>query len=309
MLNKSFRDCIFQTLRKIMSEGNDGFVVVKSKKKSKNLYKQLSPSNRLIKNLAPDSNEVNELIYKLKKIQNQLLSHDPELYASKFLFNLRNILDNFFSKSYENPSKKIVILCYGLGSFDDSISSRYQLALLLIMIDYLKENIGIQVEIKEIFDPLFNSIDKSVLEKILDYQYSDFNSKCIKKIDMNSNNYLSIVFMPHCPKALYNNLLFSNWNKTHLQCLLIIGNSFESIRSLNNHEHFVKNYCFLNESIKFSKEQKFDFKCDLTNAFYDLSFIIFETNKAIDLLINFYEDNFDLNSLKSPVYDINEEII
>lgn len=291
-----------------MSQENDGFVLVKSKKKIKKVYKQSSLSNQL-KTEKPDPNEVDELISKLKNLQNQLLCHDTELYASKFLFNLRNILDNFFSKNCENSNKKIVILCYGLGSFDDSLTSRYQLALLLIIIEYIKESIGIQVEIQEIFDPLLNSMDKVVLEKILNYQYSELNSKCIKKIDINANNCLTVVFMPHCPKALYNNLLFSNWTKSHLQCLLIIGNSFETMKSLNNQEQFVKNYYFLNESLKFLKEQKADCKCDLTNAFYDLSFMMFNANQASNISINFYEDNFVLDSLKVPVYEINEEII
>ncbi|RMZ98857.1 SRR1 isoform X1 [Brachionus plicatilis] len=292
-----------------MSEANDGFVLVKSKKKQNKdkIFKKsyLPDANE---NFPLDQAEIDELIAKINKLKDQLNSHDQELYSSKMLFHLGNILNNFYSDYSVKSKNKIVILCYGLGSFDDSVTSRFQFALFLIIIDYFKEKIGTEIEIKEIYDPLFNSKDKFVLEKILDYKYSNSNTKCIRKVETNSEN-LTFVFMPHCPKALYNNFLFSNWTSTRLKSVLIMGNSFRSIQSLNNDEHFAKNYCFLNESLKFLKEQKMESKCDMTNAFYDLSFIMFEPSETVKLAINFYDENFDLTSLLEPVYDLNEEVI
>lgn len=43
-----------------------------------------------------------------------------------------------------------------------------------------------------------------------------------------SNSY-TLVFMPHCPKELYANLLLANWTPSSLSRLIIIGNSFTGI--------------------------------------------------------------------------------
>ena len=39
----------------------------------------------------------------------------------------------------------------------------------------------------------------------------------------------TLFYMPHCGKALYNNLLWANWTPELLTNLLIIGNSFQHV--------------------------------------------------------------------------------
>jgi len=36
----------------------------------------------------------------------------------------------------------------------------------------------------------------------------------------------TLFYMLHCGKALYNNLVWANWNPVHLNNTIIIGNSF-----------------------------------------------------------------------------------
>ena len=38
----------------------------------------------------------------------------------------------------------------------------------------------------------------------------------------------TLFFMPHCGKAMYNNLLWANWSVDRLGKMVIIGNSFNS---------------------------------------------------------------------------------
>ena len=38
----------------------------------------------------------------------------------------------------------------------------------------------------------------------------------------------TLVFMPHCGRAMYNNLLWANWSPENLAKLTLIGNSFLS---------------------------------------------------------------------------------
>ena len=37
----------------------------------------------------------------------------------------------------------------------------------------------------------------------------------------------TVFYMPHCGKALYNNLLWANWQPELLSLLTIVGNSFQ----------------------------------------------------------------------------------
>jgi flagellar biosynthesis protein FliQ len=38
----------------------------------------------------------------------------------------------------------------------------------------------------------------------------------------------TLFFMPHCGKAMYNNLLWANWSVDKLEKMAVIGNSFSS---------------------------------------------------------------------------------
>ena len=38
----------------------------------------------------------------------------------------------------------------------------------------------------------------------------------------------TLFYMPHCGKAMYNNLLWANWNPTLLSQIAIVGNRFSS---------------------------------------------------------------------------------
>lgn len=45
----------------------------------------------------------------------------------------------------------------------------------------------------------------------------------------------TLFYMVHCGKALYNNLLWSNWSPAALSKLVIIGNSFRGIEERSGH--------------------------------------------------------------------------
>lgn len=52
----------------------------------------------------------------------------------------------------------------------------------------------------------------------------------------------TLFYMVHCGKALYNNLLWSNWSPAALSKLVIIGNSFRGIEERSGHT-LVKLWC------------------------------------------------------------------
>eukprot|EP00184_Porphyridium_aerugineum_P006430 CAMPEP_0184694462 /NCGR_PEP_ID=MMETSP0313-20130426/2412_1 /TAXON_ID=2792 /ORGANISM="Porphyridium aerugineum, Strain SAG 1380-2" /LENGTH=433 /DNA_ID=CAMNT_0027152757 /DNA_START=396 /DNA_END=1697 /DNA_ORIENTATION=- len=89
-------------------------------------------------------------------------------------------------------------------------------------------------------------------------------------------------FMPHCGKGLYNNILFSNWDKEKLQNIFILGNSFAhyEARCLR-----AKDVSFVERCLDIVTELPcMDAKhCPYYTAFNDLSFHYFkaETLNAV----------------------------
>ncbi|KAK9512258.1 hypothetical protein O3M35_000726 [Rhynocoris fuscipes] len=107
------------------------------------------------------------------------------------------------------------IVCYGIGNFSKSHAALYQLALLLQLKYHLKVPL-------HIYDPLFNTIEKEILEK-LNLIIIDRNEEGKRKIYNNT-----VFFLPHCPLELFNNLLWINWGLSLSKCV-IIGNRHSSV--------------------------------------------------------------------------------
>lgn len=135
-----------------------------------------------------------------------------------------------------------LIICYGLGSFCDSVNvtSRYQLALLILLHKYLLNKGHPLCKPIEIYDPSFQALD---LQTLLNFNSPEFtliqrNEFCARRIDESPpidseacRREQSCVFfyMPHLDKYLYNNLIGVNWNKVSLRKLVVLGNSFQEM--------------------------------------------------------------------------------
>ena len=124
--------------------------------------------------------------------------------------------DNENSKDLGNRIQELV--CYGLGSFSESYIARYQLVFLLLVI----EEMDIPVCNCHIFDPQFNDEEKVILQDL------GLNIIVENEVGKRRCNTKTLFYMPHCGKALYNNLLWANWG-TNLDNVVIIGNSFTSM--------------------------------------------------------------------------------
>lgn len=124
------------------------------------------------------------------------------------------------------------IVCFGLGRIGESTSSRYQLALLLC----LKELYQVKVYV---YDPVFDNTEHLILKKF-DCEILDQNVEGKYSIKTSG---ITLFYLPHCPKQLCNNLLWSNWG-IQLSCCVVIGNSFSKIL-----EHTPKR--FLNRSAEY----------------------------------------------------------
>ncbi|KAL5490460.1 hypothetical protein ACEPAI_5293 [Sanghuangporus weigelae] len=106
------------------------------------------------------------------------------------------------------------ILCLGLGSPSESAQARFQLSFLLELRDKILPNpVGIIA-----FDPVFSPEDKLLLTS-LGIQIFPDNREGKHELEG-----ATLAFMPHCDRALYENLLRANWRPEAIADLLLIGN-------------------------------------------------------------------------------------
>ena len=186
-----------------MEESVDGFRLVKSKRKTnqpKHVQVDLKP-NKCVDESHIDLSYIDDLYKKIEKCKSNLRNHDRYLYVPKMLSTLRRILANFFESFQVGQEKSLNIVCYGIGSVDDCFTSRYQLALLLVLIEELtlaKTHCTYLVDLVEFYDPIFSKADRLLLTEKLKFKISEKNEKCMKRV----NSSVTLFFMPHCPKAV-----------------------------------------------------------------------------------------------------------
>lgn len=124
-------------------------------------------------------------------------------------------------------------MCFGIGKFSESTTSRYQFALLL----YLRKFFDIPVTV---YEPLF---DQNELQLLKHFEVNVMKQNCEGKYEVGEQNSV-IFFLPHCPKQLSNNLLWANWNKNLANCV-IISNSFDEILHRGTSEYILKNVQYI----------------------------------------------------------------
>jgi len=243
----------------------DGFKLVKSKKSSKKNKKSTKfvPTERIDEIL--NAEEILQLVKKLKFAQ-------EEFEASEFFLDF---LQSWTDLSKQNKSQVERIICLGLGNFaqnpnsSSQVSSKFQLLLLLS----LANSIDIPYEEVCIYDPILTDSEKNILRK-LNLQPLETNQEGHYLYEKST----TIYFLPHCPKQLVNNLLWSNWN--NLDFVYIICNSLKSI------------------SLRFSKQQ-----LESVKYIQQVSSIVKET----DLKNSFrYKDIF--NNLVFHQFDLTENL-
>lgn len=290
-----------------VNSSNDGFILVKSKKKINSNHKHLG--NQAKPQLSQTSNEnvdkdALELSKKLELIKQKLIDYDNLFYWSKLKLILNKILDQHSTRQI----RIINVICYGLGSLDDNLSSRHQFALFLLILDNIKACFR-QAELNvELFDPVFNDLDKYILTNVYKFKLEASNTKCMRHIGEQDDE-LCLFYMPHCGKALVNNLLYSNWSFKSLNKIILLGNSLSNMQVNILDSIMSKHYSYIRDaSLYLCKEIELNSSCDLTNSFYGFSFHFFELdsaglNELNSKLSNKISLNLDIHNLNMPYYE------
>ncbi|XP_053558061.1 SRR1-like protein [Bombina bombina] len=161
------------------------------------------------------------------------------------------------------------IVCYGLGNFSSCVISLHQLALLLLLLERLQ----IPKCQSYIFDPLFTVLEISVLQKFGLTVVSE-NEEGKYKVCRHT-----VFYMPHCGKALYNNLLWRNWLQNSLSNIIIIGNSFKGIEERLLSRILQRDYVYIQMSLQVVEEMAFPEYPEYNDIFNDTSIHWFPLEK------------------------------
>nr|CAG4642856.1 EOG090X0FII [Evadne anonyx] len=255
----------------------DGFVTVSKRKSAK--FSKLPPGQQI---RIENTTEI-DFASRIRNIVNS----KEEIQISDYFKNFLCLLD----KSLDAVNKQITnIVCLGIGSISSSKISLYQLALLL--------NLGDNFECPiEVFDPIFNEIDKKIISD-LKLVLSTENCEGKKK---QSSSDVTLFFFPHCPRELSNNLLYANWDPYLLPNCIIYANSFEKVRT-NTPRRFLTNYHYLLQTENIVSESAVVNNFHLPDIFNDLSIHTFHCDQLNSVPSNFWD-------CPEPTYPSESELI
>lgn len=141
-----------------------------------------------------------------------------ELETSQYL---REIKQAFLAANGSSP-RICAIICYGIGSFDECVTARLQLALCVSLQEWL------DCDQVFIYDPVFSADEQAFLRDHLQFTVIAENEECKRVVDPEQPG-KTLFVMPHLDKPLFNNLLWANWHKRNLEQLMILGNSFSEM--------------------------------------------------------------------------------
>ncbi|KAM4577978.1 SRR1-like protein [Fundulus diaphanus] len=160
-------------------------------------------------------------------------------------------------------------VCYGLGSFSSCASARYQLAMLLLLLD------AGQIPVKDcsLYDPAFSPAERDVLRGLgLSVLTENEEGKRLATKP-------TLFYLMHCGKALYNNLLWKNWNPRHLSLVKIIGNCFSGIRERTIERELRRDYSYISKAVDLCEERLLPCPSHLIDVFSDTALITFPSDR------------------------------
>jgi hypothetical protein len=173
------------------------------------------------------------------------------------------------------------VICYGIGRISEFRHAQYQLALLVLVIQ--RNSFGyFNSKIFEFYDPIMNIVELKVTKHFGGIEIQK-NEEGKRKVDKPS-----LFYMPHCGKALYNNVLWANWRLENLKNVILIGNSLgaylnqanctkSKLEDHNNSDLVIKTVIDRKALI----ELEFSINFSVAGAFNDMSIHIVKSESEI----------------------------
>nr|XP_055023546.1 SRR1-like protein [Misgurnus anguillicaudatus] len=229
-------------------------------------------------NTKTDSHRVSDCQVDTQRIINAM----NELRGENFWLEWKDLLSKRLlssaSVSTENEAVSLRhCVCYGLGNFGSCVSARYQLAMLLLLLETLQ----IPVDSCCVYDPVFTVSECNALRE-LGFIVLTENEEGKRAVCQPT-----LFYLMHCGKALYNNLLWKNWTPQTLPRIVIIGNSFLGIQERMLQREFERDYSFLSNVIRVCEETSLPCSQRFLDVFNDTALIQFPSenlNRLVDSL-------------------------
>ncbi|XP_064392471.1 SRR1-like protein isoform X1 [Halichondria panicea] len=230
------------------SRDEDGFQIVRRRRGQRSTKPPLSPVGlgHLEEGL-PSRN----IIIRIDTYRNSIRQ-------SQFLQQIQDGLD---------CSKFREFICYGIGRIGSCSISRQQLALLLELCPK-----GTPCSL---FDPMLSSEEREAVERT-GCSLLPHNELCKHPV-----HHSTLFFMPHCGRAMYNNLLWSNWSPTSLPCVTIIGNRLSSYLERLPTKHLAKETPYIHRALQYSTEVTLSNTYPDSTVFNDLAIHTFPVEKLL----------------------------
>ena len=209
---------------------DDPFILV-SRKKNRNTKWKHKVTN------CAKNGSANAYHMRMKRCSLQQLLHIKDwMEVKEIAIDFLNILRSETGSEVFNE-----IVVYGIGPFMSCEAGRLQLAL----IHHIRNQMDLLIK-TFVFDPVLNDEDYEILDKHLNMLRILQNESCKRMATS-----LTLFFMPHCDKSLYNNLLSVNWNN-NLRNLVVLGNSFQKMVDSEPSRLIKSEYPLLFESVESS---------------------------------------------------------
>ncbi|CAB9509568.1 SRR1-like protein [Seminavis robusta] len=234
-----------------------------------------------------------------QEIRAQVTTCSQNMRKSQFYENLVRLWALFLSaaddKEEEASSSAVIvdeIVCYGIGNFarryPNYSGPLWQLALALelqaiILHDHADQRICSMVY----YDPLVTVVERQVLQEAYNMEVLMQNEKGKRSCHQQSTSITSLFFMPHCPRGLYENVLWANWGQLQQnpRALCIVGNSLATYVDRDDNKDSEGGSClelirpFLREQlIAFSKKDVRDMPGHFEAAFNDTYLTWFDSS-------------------------------
>lgn len=141
-------------------------------------------------------------------------------------------------------------------------------------------------------EPLLNVLEVNILRK---FNCTACEKNLEGKVDLDSNC-ITIVYSPHCPKQLTNNLLWHNWLANRLLQTIYIGNSFSHLVDSTPSRFLSIDASYITHIEPYCTEIRLDNNFKFTDIFNDTSIHFFNKLEGVP-------DDFWLNR-QEPVYQL-----
>lgn len=209
-----------------------------------------------------------------------------QIHEIKSDLKISEFSKHFLKNLKEALGSKLVakIICLGIGRVSECSIAKHQLALLLIIQEELK------IETSAFYDPVVLKNDIDILTRL--------NCKVLSenKEGKYPIEHTTLFYLPHCPKQITNNLLYSNWNCESLQNIILICNSFSKTITSTPERLLRPNAHYLLEIHPFTAETEFENSYKFTDIFNDFSVHSFPKSEISSLSKEFWQSHSE------PIY-------